>query len=297
MKTSFSSFVRTLPIVVALAASAARRLRPRAAAARGWHGGGGWHGVAGWHGGHYHGGHGGYYWPGAFWAASAWASASAPSATTAAITAATTRRTTVVITTTRCSLRRLQQRGPRCPACRAAGAAGDGAGRADLLSEERPERRSDRGRSPRVQPLGNDAARCDGRCQHLPARDLRVHGRARLHRPVGARRGTAARRARVTDCACSGAARRKAARHASDAGITRVRRRALQGRDAIRRQCTGPGSGNERDEARGTVREDLSSRLSPGRCRHRLRARHRRVDSPLRRPACSPSTRRQRPTT
>ena len=64
MKTSFSSFVRTLPFVVALAASAALVCQP-ALAARG--GGGGWHGGAGWHSGHYHGGHGGYYWPGAFW--------------------------------------------------------------------------------------------------------------------------------------------------------------------------------------------------------------------------------------
>ena len=80
MKTSFSSFARTLPIVAVLAASAALVCDPAAAArgagggwhgggGGGWHGGGGgWHGAAGgWRGGHYHGGYRGYYWPGAFW--------------------------------------------------------------------------------------------------------------------------------------------------------------------------------------------------------------------------------------
>jgi hypothetical protein len=73
MKTSLSSLVRTLPIVVAVAASAALVCEPAAAArSAGSHAGGGWHGGGGgWHGGgHYpgaHRGYRGYYWPGAFW--------------------------------------------------------------------------------------------------------------------------------------------------------------------------------------------------------------------------------------
>ena len=81
MKTSFSSFARTLPIVAALAACATLVCEPAFAArgaGGGWHGGGGgWRGGAGaWHGGgyyhsgyrgYYHGGYRGYYWPGAFW--------------------------------------------------------------------------------------------------------------------------------------------------------------------------------------------------------------------------------------
>ena len=74
MKTTLSSFARTLPIVAALAASAALVSAP-AEAARGaagaWHGGaGGWHGGGYYHGGYrggYYGGYRGYYWPGAFW--------------------------------------------------------------------------------------------------------------------------------------------------------------------------------------------------------------------------------------
>jgi len=69
MKTSLASWVRTLPIVAAIAASTVLVCEPalaaRGAGAAHYSGGGGWHG-----GGHYHGGHGGYhgyYWPGAFW--------------------------------------------------------------------------------------------------------------------------------------------------------------------------------------------------------------------------------------
>jgi hypothetical protein len=74
MKTALFSFVRTLPIVAALAASAALVCEPATAArgAGGWHGGaGGGHGGGyyhgGYRGGYYHGGYRGYYWPGAFW--------------------------------------------------------------------------------------------------------------------------------------------------------------------------------------------------------------------------------------
>jgi len=74
MKTTLSSFARTLPIVAALAASAALVSAPAEAARGGasaWHGGaGGWHGGGHYHGGYrggYYGGYRGYYWPGAFW--------------------------------------------------------------------------------------------------------------------------------------------------------------------------------------------------------------------------------------
>ena len=79
----------------------------------------------------------------------------------------------------------------------ATGAAGVERARADLLSEERPERRDHRVRSPRMQSLGDDPARRDERRQHLPARDVRLHGRSRLHRPVAGagRRGPRTRRA------------------------------------------------------------------------------------------------------
>jgi len=73
MKTSLASWVRTLPIVAAIAASTVLVCEP-ALAARGagaaHYSGGGWHGGGHYGGGHYHGGHWGYrgyYWPGAFW--------------------------------------------------------------------------------------------------------------------------------------------------------------------------------------------------------------------------------------
>ena len=82
MKTTLPSFARTLPIVAALAASAALVSAPAEAArgaGGGWHGGaGGGHGGGYSHGGYrgyygggyrgyYGGGYRGYYWPGAFW--------------------------------------------------------------------------------------------------------------------------------------------------------------------------------------------------------------------------------------
>ena len=273
MKTSLSSFARTLPIVAALAASAAlvsrrprRRAEPAAAAWRRRR-----RRTAAGYGGGYRGYGGGYRgWlrrrplrRGGHWrrlprlllarrrsgAASASASASAPSATTAATTAATTRRTTrpyydgyydpALVVAPVYSTGRAGR-----AARRPAGAAGGCAGRADLLSEEWPERRSDRVRSPRMQPLGDDPARRDGRCQHLPARDVRVHGRARLHRQVGPRRaagrGPAFACPRPRDrlrvrrrCAPKGRAATHRGWHKSRATSRPA------GRDAIRRQCTG----------------------------------------------------------
>ena len=74
MKTTLSSWARTLPIVAALAATSLLVCEPALAGrGGGGHSGGGWHGGGGggWHGcGHHHGGHWGYrgyYWPGAFW--------------------------------------------------------------------------------------------------------------------------------------------------------------------------------------------------------------------------------------
>ena len=71
-------------------------------------------------------------------------------------------------------------------------------GRADLLSAQRPERRADRGRPPRLQQLGDHAAARDERREHLPARHVRVHGRARLHGALKRLRSARSDRGRAT---------------------------------------------------------------------------------------------------
>ena len=75
--------------------------------------------------------------------------------------------------------------GTRAGPARAAGRART---RSDLLPEERTKRGDQRIRPARMQPLGDDAGWRDERRQHLPARDLRLHGRPRLHRSIAPKR-------------------------------------------------------------------------------------------------------------
>ena len=217
MKILFS-LARTLSIVAAVGASAALVCEPAVAARSG-----GGHVVAagGWHGGpgHFRGGHWGHrgYWPGAFWGGIGlglgigavgyyggyYGYGGYYSPYYGAYYYDPPLIVAPVYGTVDPGAPRTGQPVPQASA----------RGRSDLLSEERPERRSDRVGSARLQSLGDDPARCHGRRQHLPARDARLHGRARLHGQVGAassRERGGCRRARVTDCACGTASRRKA---------------------------------------------------------------------------------------
>ena len=232
------------------------------------------------------------YWPGAFWGGVGLGLGIGAIGYYGATDGRTTRLTTAATTTTtrRWSSRRATARSIRTRPGPASRCRRPRARRPDLLSEERPERGDDRGRSPRMQPLGDDAARRDGRREHLPARDLRLHGRPRLHRQVAPRprrRRAAQRRVigLVTDCARRRAWSRREGCARSHRRLPKIAGSAAPGepRPRIRRQCTGLGVGMTATTPEGPVREDLSPGLPSRRRRHRLRARHRRMDPPLRR--------------
>ena len=214
------TFARSVALTVSLLGVLA--LAPDSAAAAGhgsgsWSGGhsggswnGGWHAHPGnWHGGYW--GHGGYYYP--YWGAVAvgvgigywggyWGGYYPPYPYYAY--GYGYYDATVDHHLFDCRTGRRHALGP-------AGAAGRARTRADLLSEERTKRGDDRVRPSRVQSLGHDPGRRDERREHLPARDLRLHGRPRLHRPLaalacdrlsaGRRRPAGGRRGAVIDCA------------------------------------------------------------------------------------------------
>ena len=270
--------------------SASPPRRRAAAGGGGSGGGGGWNG-----GGHWHGGchwllrrsrHPGYYL-GPSGAASPWASASATGRLLRRLLrrllpllAPVLRRSYYypTLVTAAPTTRWSRVRRASASRCRRRGAA-----RADLLSDERPERRSDRVRSARMQSLGDDPARRDGRRQHLPARDVRVHGRAAATRSASAHSSLTAR-ARPARPRDRLRVPRGSVRKAAWITPAVENPRRTPGRLAAATTGNAPalGSGNERDELRRTFREDVSARLPTRRCRHRLRARHRGVDPPLR---------------
>ena len=146
------------------------------------------------------------------------------------------------------------------PLVGAAGTPGVACARSDLLSAQGAIARRKTEPIVRTATAGRRRKPCDERRGRLPARDLRLHGRSRLH----------------------GRARPPAARWRPGAGRDLLRARGGLPRAGAHGAIEGAENRGHDDACRRSFREDFSSRLPPRRCRDRLRARHRGMDRTLR---------------